>query len=164
MKALKQVLNFSHFSQLYLELGICSTASLDWATIPQSLADLYVCHLDQWTVCAFVIAKDSKYKFSYFTHELLSRFPERGHIFCTVYHVTERMAFLKTLLVLWPLSPQAAKALVCYSLSVCRERRYWCTFSIIQILPIIFLACWSLHHLFTPILITSDLPVFQKTS
>lgn len=55
MKALKQVLNFSHFSQLYLELGICSNAVLDWTTIPQSQADLYVCDLYQWTFFVFLI-------------------------------------------------------------------------------------------------------------
>jgi len=47
MKALKQVLNFSHFSQLYVELGICSSALLDWTTVPRSLAGLYGCHLYQ---------------------------------------------------------------------------------------------------------------------
>lgn len=54
MKALKQVLNFNHFSQLYLELGICSNALLDWTTIPQTLADLYVCRLYQWIYVSYL--------------------------------------------------------------------------------------------------------------
>lgn len=71
MKALKQVLNFNHFSQLHLELGICSNALLDWTAIPQTLADLHVRCLYQQTFFFWLLSLGIKNKkFYYFIPQI----------------------------------------------------------------------------------------------